>query len=157
MIRMTLIQNCLVLLLAGSTVFAFGAKKQALVQFEMANYFLQGNDLDNALKYYSTSRGKLGIEKLEVVLCRNMANAYLLKGDRTKTQKLLSECIAKFSYEIIQDSAPMREIYKVYAQLLADDINPKILDQKRQLLKQRYTDMHQNQKIGKKKPKLGFK
>ena len=55
----------------------------------MGNYFLQGGDWDNAIKYYNQARGKLGMEQLEVVLCRNMANAFMMKEDKLSTEKII--------------------------------------------------------------------
>ena len=54
----------------------------------MGNYFLQGGDWDNAIKYYTKPR-KLGMEQLEVVLCRNMANAFKDERRQASTEKLL--------------------------------------------------------------------
>ena len=136
--------------------------KKALVHFEMGNYFLQGGDWDNAIKYYNQARGKLGMEQLEVVLCRNMANAFMMKEDKLSTEKLLGSCIAKFDYKKIQEWASLREIFKVYAQIQADRVNPDILDKKRKMAKARMQAIQKNRKqvlppSKSEGPKLGFK
>lgn len=136
--------------------------KKALVHFEMGNYFLQGGDWDNAIKYYNQARGKLGMDQMEVVLCRNMANAFMMKDDTLSTEKLLGSCIAQFDYKKIEEWSSLREIFKVYAQIQADRVNPEILNKKRQMVKARMQAIKENQSASvpsqkTEGPKLGFK
>lgn len=159
---MKILYLLLVTLFVSHSFAAIHHDKKALVHFEMGNYFLQGGDWDNAIKYYNQARGKLGMDEMEVVLCRNMANAFMMKDDTLSTEKLLGSCIAKFDYKKIQEWASLREIFKVYAQIQADRVNPEILNKKRQMVKARMQAIKGNRSVNlpaqkKEGPKLGFK
>ena len=151
-----IVLNCMLALTGVMSTFAMVDQKQGLIHFEMANYFLQGGDYKNAIKYYRKSQSKLGIEDLEIVHCRNMANAYMMVEDLDNTRSVLESCIKTSDYKKIEQSAALREVYKVYAQLVADRINPDILDRKREMVKQRMQKMKQAAAT-RKGPKLGFK
>ena len=70
-------------LVSATTLFSFNPKKQALIDFEMGSYFLQGQDFENAEKYLLKAQGKLVIDELEVVLARNLAQVYLMKDRKS--------------------------------------------------------------------------
>jgi hypothetical protein len=116
---------------------AIANPKQALLDFEMANYFLKGKDWKNALKYYNSSQGKLGFEDLETVLCRNLATVHMMLENKKATLQALAHCIANTDYKKIQTSQALREVYKMYAQIKADEVNPSILNVKRRMVQRR--------------------
>lgn len=123
------------------STFSFSPNKQALIDFEMGSYFLQGQDFDNAEKYLVKAQGKLGISELEIVLSRNLAQVYLLKEDKEKLFSVLESCIEKADETDIKESAALREVYQIYARLKADAINPSIMNTLLQKRQQQLQDM----------------
>jgi hypothetical protein len=137
--------------------------KNGVVYFEMANYFFQGKDFKNAKDYYikadSILSGVGELKELKVVLCRNLATIYQIKEEKKKSLATLAGCMNEMGIDDLVGSKILREIYKMYATIQADKINPKILDMKRQQMHQKMEYMRQQKKSkgNGKGPKLGFK
>ncbi|PCJ21423.1 MAG: hypothetical protein COB02_02200 [Candidatus Cloacimonadota bacterium] len=144
---------------SGET-FTKSRVKNGVVYFEMANYFFQGKDFKNAKDYYLKADGILSgvdeLKELKVVLCRNLATIHQINEEKQKSLKTLSKCMNELSVKDLVGSKVLREIYKMYATIQADMINPKILDMKRQQMHQKMQYMRKQNKK-KKGPKLGFK
>ncbi|MCJ8347070.1 hypothetical protein MJH12_16130 [bacterium] len=144
----------------SAETFTKSKVKDGVVYFEMANYFFQGKDFKNAKNYYLKADKVLAgvdeLKELEVVLCRNLATIYQIHEEKDKSLKTLTKCMNSLSIKDLVGSKILREIYKMYATIKADKINPKILDMKRQQMHQKMEYMRQ-QKQKKKGPKLGFK
>ncbi len=156
-----MLKNLLFSLFIVSSLPAADDPKTALLDFEMANYFLKGKDWKNALKYYKSSQGKLGFEDLETVLCRNLATVYMMLENKPATLQALARCIANSDYQKIQTSQALREVYKMYAQIKADEVNPKILDTKRRMVQRRMEALSNRMEAPPEAPqsdtRLGFK
>lgn len=152
----------LLFLVSGFSADSFtnSKTKNGVVYFEMANYFFQGKDFKNAKDYYlkadSILSGAGELKELKVVLCRNLATIYQINEEKQKSLNTLAGCMNDLSVDDLVGSKILREIYKMYATIQADKINPKILDMKRQQMHQKMEYMRQ-QKKKEKGPKLGFK
>jgi len=131
-----LLRIATLLLLAGYS-WSFEESKDAFLHFEMGNYFLKGQDWKNAQKYYEKAEGKLEFAELDIVLCRNLATVHLMQENKSKALITLGRCIQKIPYSTIENSQPLREVYQMYAQMKADEINPKILDYRRTRARER--------------------
>ena len=159
-----LLRTGILLLLMVNGVFANSYTKSKIkngvVYFEMANYFFQGKDFKNAKEYYQRAdlilSGVEELKELKVVLCRNLATIYQINEEKKKSLATLSGCMNDLSIKDLVGSKVLREVYKMYATIQADQINPKILDLKRQQMHQKMQYMRQQQKKTK-GPKLGFK
>ncbi|MBT3785058.1 hypothetical protein HOF92_08775 [bacterium] len=135
--------------------FGFDGPKEAFLHFEMGNYFLKGQDWKNALKFYEKAEGNLGFADLDIVLCRNLATVHLMLENKGKSLVTLGRCIQKIPYPKIENSQPLREVYQMYAQLKADEINPKILNLRRNMVRER-AEAYRKQEKTTTGPKFGF-
>lgn len=156
-----MVLRLIVLLAFLNITMAFEAPKEAFLQFEMGNYFLKGQDWKNALKFYEQAEGKLEFAELDIVLCRNLATVHLMLENKSKALITLGRCIQKIPYSTIENSQPLREVYQMYAQMKADEINPKILDYRRTKALEHAKALErakglQNKKVDDSAPKMGF-
>lgn len=156
-----MVLRLLMLLTLLSSTMSFEASKEAFLHFEMGNYFLKGQDWKNALKFYEQAEGKLEFTELDTVLCRNLATVHLMLENKSKALVTLGRCIQKLPYAAIENSQPLREVYQMYAQMKADEINPRILDYRRTKALERVKAMErvrgsQKQDAEDMAPKIGF-
>jgi len=125
-------RKILLALLFSGTAFSISPEKQAYINLEMANYFFQGKDFDNALKYYGLADGKVQPEELSVLICRNVAMIHMIKETKPKAVTVLEKCINDGNVSLMESSQAYRDVIKMYAEIKADEVNPKIQDGKRQ-------------------------
>jgi tetratricopeptide (TPR) repeat protein len=148
----------LLLFVFTAALMAFEPSKQAVVDFEMGNYFFKGQDMDHALEYFNKAKGKLPEPEMEYVVARSLGQIYLLKEDKKSALKVFEDSIKTADMELLKTSEALRDVFALYAQIKADAINPNIFNAivQQRIMQRKKMMERQGASAPKEGPKLGF-